>query len=835
MFGASTTPAANTTFGAQPTTNLFQSTQGFGNNTFGANSTAVSTGTANPPFAVTTEKEGTNGTSNYQSITCMTAYGGSSFEELRLQDYNQNRKTGSGSGGTGFGTGAGFGTSAVGTNSIFGATQAQTSPFGQQPATGNSSIFGASSAAPSTNLFGTNPANTSTPFGQSTFSKPAGTTTSLFGTTTSTPSAFGANANQTASSFGQSNANPFGGAPATSSFGAPATTMNNSFGSNNTTAAKPFQFGTTPATGFGQTNTATASPANNGLFGNNGNNANTGSNLFGIATSNNAQNNPFGTNTNNNAFGGGSGFSLGTGTSANTNNTNNSADAFGFTTNTNQNNNNAQKPFTFGTTADGTSNPFGASPAPKPFSFNTQTTSNTGATGTNLFGTGAPTSTPTNSSSLFGNKPNTNLFGNTNNSNQNSNNMTTGGGLFDKPATNSIFGSNNTQQQSTGSGLFNNGQNQSNGIFGTNSTGQLSNNQFNQSHNNSGQALQASVVGNAYGNNPLFASAHPISGGSVNSPRPVATPLVTNSAKKSMANLPHFKLATRSPASSSRLFGKSTLNSDSPASLSRRSAFSIFDEDLLMSPEAFSPRNNIKHLVIDRQHDEADLLSGGLDLRGSSTGPPRHSEVLRPSRERRKPPTEPETEARTEPSDQNGKSGEQIVSIPESGPNVRTVSPQSTVGHSPVTGHSSAQDASYWTLPPIEKLLDMSRTELSKIRDFKVGRHGYGQVTFNSPVDLSTLERLEDIAGTIVAFEPKLCIVYPDESQKPPIGKGLNVPATVTIENCFPLSKDKREPIRDPNHPRFQQYVNRLRRMSEVTFVDFLADSGTWIFQVKHF
>ena len=123
----------------------------------------ITTGTSNPPYQPHTDKDATsNVTLQYQAITCMPAYSGYSFEasattlattlaiksspqELRLQDYMQNRKTA--------GT---FGATA------YGSTQPSTGVFGsQQPQqTTQPSAFGATTNNTPSTGFGA--------FGQST-------------------------------------------------------------------------------------------------------------------------------------------------------------------------------------------------------------------------------------------------------------------------------------------------------------------------------------------------------------------------------------------------------------------------------------------------------------------------------------------------------------------------------------------------------------------------------------------------------------------------------------------------------------------------------------------
>lgn len=83
-------------FGQNATSTGFGNT--YGSNTFSGsslNSRVPTQGTSNPPYQVTQEKEtSTGGMQYFQSITCMPAYQAASFEELRLQDYTQNRRFG---------------------------------------------------------------------------------------------------------------------------------------------------------------------------------------------------------------------------------------------------------------------------------------------------------------------------------------------------------------------------------------------------------------------------------------------------------------------------------------------------------------------------------------------------------------------------------------------------------------------------------------------------------------------------------------------------------------------------------------------------------------------
>ncbi|ORY77281.1 nucleoporin autopeptidase-domain-containing protein [Protomyces lactucae-debilis] len=816
LFGSSSQPANTGGFG--------------GSSVFGqsmnTNQGNVPNGTANPPFAVTSEKEGTGtGMNHFQSITCMPAYTNASFEELRVQDYAQGRRYGSGPATGGFGssfgqpsqqstglfgqnTSTGFGQSpnAFGQSNqsnIFGAAQpAQSTPFGQPSTT---SVFGSqpSNSAPSAGLFGNNSGAgifgssnnaTTTGFGSTPTQQPSSSIfgqqpsqpASTFGATQPNNSPFGLNTQAQASTGGQK---PFTFGGSTSAFGANTTSSTGAFGSNNAANAQPSSIFGQPA----QQNTASG-----GLFGSS-------------ATNTNAASAPS--------------FSFG-----GNNATPSQAPAqFSFGNASNNQASSAPKSlFGSSTAASGSPGAFGMSnpqPAAKPtFSFGGSATPSTSTSAPSLFGNAAQTSSQ-------------NMFGNTGSS---------GGGLFGGGG----GGGNNTQQpqQQAGNNVFG----KLGGMFGGSQTGSNTTNLFGgtgnagtsstlgggsffggQSNAQGQQSQQPSIGNSAYGNNPLFASVQPAS--ATTSPGPLATPLVTNTLKKKSATLPRFNLTPRSNASSPKLLhNMKPALSGSSASTPKKPGLTLFDEDLLMNPDAFSPRSNIKRLVIDRKGDEQELLSGGLDLKGAKEGPPTSGEqqTVRVEQPRlpaattyREVAVQPAMEAAPRLASEKSYEAAQQAPVAARKPSAAAVT---------VVPQKKDTD-SYWTSPSITALMDMSKGELSKVKDFTVGRRGYGQVSFNQPVDLSSLEQVEDVAGKIVIFEPKMCSVYPVEEMKPAVGKGLNVPATITLEQCYPLSRDKRQPIRDKMHPRFQQHVDRLKRMSETEFVDYLADSGTWIFKVEHF
>ncbi|XP_054829364.1 nuclear pore complex protein Nup98-Nup96 isoform X2 [Eublepharis macularius] len=285
-FGTSTSSGG--LFGTTNTTsNPFGGTSGslFGSTSF----TTVPTGTTikfNPPTGTDTMvKSGvsTNISTKHQCITAMKEYESKSLEELRLEDYQANRKGptnpvgagatpglfgastatssaatglfGSSTTNTGFSYGqnkTGFGTSTTGfgagTGGLFGQTQQTTSLFNKP--------FGQATTAP----------NTGFSFGNTgTIGQPNTNTMSLFGATqpSQTGSLFGTTANtNTATAFG-TGTGLFGQANTGFGVGGSSLFSNKPAGFGTTTTSAP-SFGTTSGSlfGFG------ASTTGNSLFGN---------------------------------------------------------------------------------------------------------------------------------------------------------------------------------------------------------------------------------------------------------------------------------------------------------------------------------------------------------------------------------------------------------------------------------------------------------------------------------------------------------------------------------------------------------------------------------------
>ncbi|XVF10251.1 hypothetical protein REPUB_Repub07fG0166700 [Reevesia pubescens] len=140
----------------------------------------------------------------------------------------------------------------------------------------------------------------------------------------------------------------------------------------------------------------------------------------------------------------------------------------------------------------------------------------------------------------------------------------------------------------------------------------------------------------------------------------------------------------------------------------------------------------------------------------------------------------------------------------------------------------------YYTEPRIQELAAKERAEpgyCRRVKDFVVGRHGYGSIKFLGETDVRRLD-LE----SLVQFNNREVIVYMDDSKKPPVGQGLNKPAEVTLLNikCF----DKKSGHQYTEGPKVEKYKEMLKRKAEDQGAEFLfydPIKGEWKFRVNHF
>ncbi|CAN8284455.1 unnamed protein product [Cochlearia groenlandica] len=143
--------------------------------------------------------------------------------------------------------------------------------------------------------------------------------------------------------------------------------------------------------------------------------------------------------------------------------------------------------------------------------------------------------------------------------------------------------------------------------------------------------------------------------------------------------------------------------------------------------------------------------------------------------------------------------------------------------------------AEYFTEPRVQELAAKEKANpgyCSRVKDFVIGRHGYGNIKFLGETDVRSLD-----IETMVQFNNREVIVYMDESLKPPVGHGLNKPSEVTLLNIKCMDKKTGKQVKEEG-ARLDKYKEMLKRKGEeqgAEFVSYDCVSGEWKFKVQHF
>ena len=781
--------------------------------------------------------------------------------------------------GSGFGTSTGtglFGSQPAASSSPFGTTTQATGAFGSGTGGG---LFGA--PKPATSLFGTTPAATSSQSGGGLFGTSGqtgfGTQQSTgFGSNTTGGGLFGNNAQQpqkSGFSFGTGTSSGtgttgFGAAGSGTGLFGTGTQGTSAFGQQQAPASNPF--GTQPAQtqstfgGFGTTS------QKSNLFGNNP--STTGGGLFGNAGQNNNQQpsttNPFGSSTTqpaaNSLFGAKPAATVGTGTGLfgnNPTNQNTSGLGGGLFGSGFGNSNNNQNQQTQG------NNLFG----------------NTNNQQPGLFGNSGT------SGGLFGNnntqQSGSGLFGNTN-SNQN---QQPSGGLFGNSANNnsgsSLFG--NTQSNSlqppqamTASIMDRNPYGSSSVFNGLPPPPQASPGPI-ATPISAGCKARKQAPLPQHKINPIMSSRYttPQKRGYGFSYSTYGTP----SSAMSNVSTPGGLSSSLLGSSISRGLGRGLGKSLSAYNL--RGTFDT-DGDSILSPGAFSVdstrysgHGSLKKLTIDRNlrtdlfgsqavaalpsPDKSDQSrqqpgilkkkvsfdtntlggnsSGANDENGNSepgetsansaTPSAQEQGFLRSSRGNSRPNgTRPNGVPAQ--SEMEQVKGNELAIVHEDGPpessNTSSSQPQ------PRVDRTDPEPGKYYMKPSREELRKVPRDRLKKFPDFIIGREECGFVHFDQPVDLTTVD-LDHIYDNIAVITTRSLTIYPHAASKPPLGHGLNVPATITLANSWPRGRDRKTPSFEKSGLKFSRHVDRLSKVGGTEFVKYDKDTGEWVFKVPHF
>lgn len=148
----------------------------------------------------------------------------------------------------------------------------------------------------------------------------------------------------------------------------------------------------------------------------------------------------------------------------------------------------------------------------------------------------------------------------------------------------------------------------------------------------------------------------------------------------------------------------------------------------------------------------------------------------------------------------------------------------------------SSQDSEYWCSPSIEELQTLPLRQLAEVPGFTIGRKGYGVIRFELPVDLTAFwsDLKGNLFGNIVKINKNHTVeVYPNGSV--PLGTGLNVPAIITLEKVFPITRRKVALSSAEKDIEHRLFVKKLKELKDMEFVTYDPINGSWTFKVQHF
>ncbi len=783
----------------------------------------------------------------------MKEYESKSLEELRMEDYLSNRK----------GPQAGGATAPGASGGLFGAPPNQTAT-----AVSSGGLFGSTntSQASSGGLFGQ---QAKPLFGSTTGNTGGfGTNTSQFG---STPG-FGTNTSTAAQSGGLFGAKPGG-------FGAPAaTTSGFSFGSNTQPGVTGGGlFGQQQNTGFGNKPFGAAQPnnASGGLFGQSAAPPAFGAtNTFGQpaqaggfgapATSQAGTIGLFGANNQQNQAKPAFGFGASTGFGATA--TTSAAPSFSFGGATAQpgqsafNNPAANKPaFGFGAPQTATSSAFG---------FGTQNTAATGG----LFGANNAAK-PTFGVGGFGTQAGTTSFGSTGGAFGSTGGAFgapgaagTTGGLFNSNAPKPLFGPSAPAAGGFGTGTtgfggagtaFGGGATNSFGFGGTqNSLGfggtnlQMNANNMQQQAavpNASLQSQLASLTSNPYGDNPLFKHLLPD-----NNRREEIMKPTNPAAQKAALNAVTYKVSPHGLKAKVKPLTGSSGKGD--ISVNRSGIFDGLEEDENDEPNIFVPRTSVKRLVLKPKNVPENLTVSAVADSTSQNAEKNHPDsstthaimeesLNLPSVKKIMPTKTVNVEVHDESfSNLNTKRKElddsSILTSPGDltrASNVSLDAPEiDDEDAEPQPAGVKLRRAGYYTIPSMSELSTMVDSEGNlNVENFTIGRQGYGNIFFPGLTNIKGMN-FDDI----VFFRHKEVIVYPDDSNKPDLGQGLNKKAQVTLDKVWPVDKSSQSCIKSPEKLQSMSYEDKLQKACiklGARFVEYRPETGSWVFKVDHF
>ncbi|GBP41819.1 Nuclear pore complex protein Nup98-Nup96 [Eumeta japonica] len=140
----------------------------------------------------------------------------------------------------------------------------------------------------------------------------------------------------------------------------------------------------------------------------------------------------------------------------------------------------------------------------------------------------------------------------------------------------------------------------------------------------------------------------------------------------------------------------------------------------------------------------------------------------------------------------------------------------------------------YYTIPSLDDMINYIKPDgRCVVPSLTIGRKNYGSVHYDCAIDVTGLD-----LDHLVHFLNKEVIVYPDDSNKPPVGHELNRRAIVTLDRVWPRDKTEKRPITEPDRLFTIDYEGKLKRVCEkhdTKFIEYRPETGSWVFRVEHF
>jgi len=117
---------------------------------------------------------------------------------------------------------------------------------------------------------------------------------------------------------------------------------------------------------------------------------------------------------------------------------------------------------------------------------------------------------------------------------------------------------------------------------------------------------------------------------------------------------------------------------------------------------------------------------------------------------------------------------------------------------------------------------------LAAVKDFEVEHKLYGKVSFPGTTDVRGL-KVDDI----VQIEARMFEIYPDGTDRPTKGTGLNKDAIITLYACWPSNKN-RSHVQTRDQGRLKRYEKALRGAlpEDSEFINYDYGNGNWSFRM---